>query len=61
MTDPTAMSTVVSALTSVLNTDTMFTNLGTLIPVLSGLLAFAFVYRIIRKMVKGAPKGKVNF
>lgn len=61
MDTPTVMSGVVNALQTVLNTDTMFTNLGTLIPVLSGLLAFAFVYRIIRKMVKGAPKGKVNF
>lgn len=60
LTDPTAYENVVSALQSALNTDTMFANLGALIPVIGGVLIFAFTYRIIRKVVKGAQKGKAS-
>lgn len=56
----TSMSSVVTALTSVLTTDAMFTNLASLIPVLGGVLIFAFTYRLIRKIIKGASKGKAN-
>ena len=56
----TSMSGVVSALQTAINTDAMFTNLGALIPVVGGLLIFAFTYRIIRRIVKGAGKGKAN-
>lgn len=56
----TSMSGVVTALQSAINTDAMFTNLGALIPVVGGLLIFAFTYRIIRRIVKGAGKGKAN-
>ena len=57
---PTAFDNVVTALTNALNTDAMFTNLAALIPVVGGVLIFAFTYRIIRKMVKGAQKGKAS-
>lgn len=60
LTDPTAFDNVVSALTSILNTDSLFTNLAALIPVVGGVLIFAFTYRIIRKIVKGAQKGKAS-
>lgn len=60
MENPTAMSSVVTALQGILTTDAMFTNLATLIPVLGGILIFAFTYRLIRKMVSGAPKGKAK-
>lgn len=56
----TSMTGVVTALQSAINTDAMFTNLGVLIPVVGGLLIFAFTYRIIRRIVKGAGKGKAN-
>lgn len=56
MDTPTAMSSVVSALTSILTTDAMFTNLAALIPVVGGVLIFAFTYRIIVRIVKGAQK-----
>lgn len=56
----TSMSGVVTALQSAINTDAMFTNLGALIPVVGGLLIFAFTYRIIRRIVRGAGKGKAN-
>ena len=61
MNDPvTSMSAVVSALTSILTTDAMFTNLAALIPVVGGVLIFAFTYRIIRRIVKGAQGGKAR-
>lgn len=52
------MSSVVTALQSILTTDAMFTNLASLIPVVGGVLIFAFTYRIVKKIVKGASKGK---
>lgn len=60
MDTPTIMSNVVSALQSALNTDAMFTNLGVLIPVVGGVLIFAFTYRIIRRIIKGANSGKAR-
>lgn len=56
----TAMSSVVTALQSILTTDAMFANLASLIPVVGGVLVFAFTYRIIRKIVSGASKGKAK-
>ena len=55
-----AMSAVVTALTSILTTDTMFTNLAALIPVVGGVLIFAFTYRIIKRVITGAQKGKAR-
>lgn len=54
----TAFSGVVTALQNAISTDTMFTNLGALVPVVGGVLIFAFTYRIVKKIVKGASKGK---
>ena len=58
MVNPTNMSAVVTALQGILTTDAMFTNLAALIPVVGGVLIFAFTYRIVKKIVKGASKGK---
>lgn len=60
MDTPTSMSSVVTALQSILTTDAMFTNLASLIPVIGGVLIFAFTYRIIKKVVTGAQKGKAR-
>lgn len=60
MDTPTAMSNVVTALQSVLTTDAMFTNLASLIPVIGGVLIFAFTYRIIRRIISKAQKGKAT-
>lgn len=60
MDTPTSMSSVVTALQSILTTDAMFTNLAALIPVVGGVLIFAFTYRIIKKIVKGAQNGKAK-
>lgn len=54
------MSSVVTALQSALTTDTMFTNLASLIPVVGGVVIFAFTYRIVKKVIKGASKGKAS-
>lgn len=56
----TAMESVVTALQSILTTDAMFTNLSKLIPVVGGVLIFAFTYRIIRRIISGANKGKAR-
>lgn len=60
MDDVTAMESVVTALKTAITTDTMFTNLSALIPVIGGVLIFAFTYRIVRKIVSGAQKGKAR-
>ena len=60
MDTPTSMSGVVTALQGILTTDAMFTNLAALIPVVGGVLIFAFTYRIIKKIVKGAQIGKAK-
>lgn len=57
---PTPMEAVVTALQGILTTSAMFTNLATLIPVVGGILIFAFTYRIIRRMVNGAQKAKAK-
>lgn len=56
----TAMSNVVTALQSILTTDAMFTNLAALIPVVGGVLIFAFTYRIVRRIVTGASRAKAR-
>lgn len=54
------MANLVTALQGILTTDAMFTNLTLLIPVLGGVLIFAFTYRLVRRVIKGASKGKAN-
>lgn len=56
----TAMAEVATALKTAISTDTMFTNLASLIPVVGGVLIFAFTYMIVRKIVSGANKGKAR-
>lgn len=57
MDTPTSMSSVVTALQSILTTDAMFTNLSALIPVVGGVLIFAFTYRLVRRIIGGASRG----
>lgn len=54
------MSDLVTALQSILTTDAFMGALTALIPVIGGVLLFAFVYRTVRKLIKGAAKGKAN-
>lgn len=60
LTDPTAFDNVVTALQGILNVENMFTNLAALVPVVGGVLIFAFTYRIIKKIVGGAQRGKAS-
>lgn len=60
MDTPTSMASVVTNLQSILTTDAMFTNLAALIPVVGGVLIFAFTYRIVRRIVSKAQKGKAT-
>ena len=54
------MANLVTAMQSAINTDSMFTNLTLLIPVVGGVLLFAFTYRIVRRIIKGASSGKAR-
>lgn len=58
--DATGMSGLVSALGDILTTDAFMGALTALIPVIGGVLLFAFVYRITRRLIKGASKGNAN-
>ena len=57
---PTAMESVVTALQGILTTNSMFTNLAALIPVVGGVLIFAFTYRLVRRLINKASKGKAG-
>lgn len=48
-----ALSGLVTALTSVLSTDTIVANLALIIPVLAGVIGFTFIWRVIKRMVQG--------
>ena len=57
---PTVMDGLATALQGILTTDKFFANLTTLVPVIGGVLIFAFTYRIVKKIVGGAQKGKAR-
>ena len=59
MTAP-SLSDLVTALQGILTTDAFMGALTALVPVIGGVLIFAFTYRIVRKIVKGSAKGKAN-
>ena len=54
------MEALVTALQTILTTDNFFANLTALVPVIGGVLIFAFSYRMVRKIIKGAQRGKAN-
>lgn len=54
------MEALVTALQQVISADALLTTLTDFIPVIGGLIAFAFIYRVLRKVVKGASKGKAS-
>lgn len=56
----TGMEALVTALKSILTTDAFMANLTALVPVIGGVLIFAFTYRLVRKLIKGAQRGKAN-
>lgn len=60
MGEESVMSSLVTALQGILTTDSFFANLTSLVPVIGGVLIFAFTYRLVKKIIKGASKGKAN-
>lgn len=56
----TAYTGVISALADILTTDAMLANLAALLPVVGGVLLFAFTFRLIRRLISGAQKGKAK-
>lgn len=56
----TGMSGLVTALQGILTTDSFMANFTSLVPVIGGVLIFAFTYRVVRKIIKGAQRGKAN-
>lgn len=60
MSEPTGMNALVTALQGILTTDAFMGALTTLVPVIGGVLLFAFVYRIVRRMIKGTASGKAR-
>lgn len=56
----TVMAELVTALKGILTTDAFMANFTALVPVIGGVLIFAFTYRIVKKIVSGAQKGKAR-
>ena len=54
------MEALVTALKGILTTEEFMANFTSLVPVVGGVLIFAFTYRLVRKLIKGAQKGKAN-
>lgn len=58
--EPTGMAALLSALQSAISTETMLANLTTLIPFVGAVVIFAFTYRLVKKVIQGASKGKAR-
>lgn len=56
-----AMSAVITKLTSTLTVDSFFGVIGECVPFLVIIVPVALGLRTLRKLVKGAGKGKVSF
>lgn len=54
------MTALVTALQGILTTDAFMANFTALVPVIGGVLIFAFTYRIVRRIISGAQKGKAR-
>lgn len=58
--DTTALDGLVSALSGAISTNTMVANLTSLVPFIAPVVIFAFTWRIVKKAVSGAAKGKAK-
>lgn len=54
------MSALVTALQGILTTDAFMANLTALVPVIGGVLVFAFTYRMVRRIISGSSKGRAR-
>lgn len=59
-TAPTGMEDIVTQLTTGVTSDGLFGTVGEIFPFIIVMIGFAFGYRVLRKVVKGASKGKAN-
>lgn len=60
MGETSGMAALVSALQSAISLDTMIANVTTIIPFIGGLVIFAFIYRLVKRAVQGASRGKAK-
>lgn len=56
----TGVAALLQALQSAISTETMLANLTTLIPFVGAVAIFAFTYRLVKKLISGASKGKAR-
>lgn len=54
------MTGLVTALQGILTTDSFMANFTSLVPVIGGVLIFAFTYRLVKRIISGAQKGKAR-
>lgn len=54
------MSGIVSSLTSGITSAGLFGTVAEIMPFIVIMIGFAFGYKVLRKVVKGASKGKAN-
>lgn len=54
------MEGLVTALQGILTTDAFMANFTSLVPVIGGVLIFAFTYRLVKRIINGAQKGKAK-
>lgn len=56
----TGMNAIVSSLTSGITSAGLFGTVAEIMPFIVIMIGFAFGYKVLRKVVKGASKGKAN-
>ena len=57
---PTGMEGIVNQLTTGVTSEGLFGTVGEIFPFIIVMIGFAFGYRVLRKVVKGASKGKAT-
>lgn len=60
MTEPTGMSAFITALTTGITSDVLWTEIGKAAPFLIVIFVVAVGYRLVKKLVKSGSKLKVN-
>ena len=60
LTGETGMSSIVTQLTTGITSAGLFGTVSEIFPFVIIMIGFAFGYRVLRKAVKGASKGKAN-
>lgn len=58
--DATGMQAIVSTLTTGITSAGLFGTVAEIMPFVVVMIGFAFGYKVLRKVVKGASKGKSN-